>query len=101
MASNCRSSPATGRGRPTRLRELTPSAKLTYLVVDRAAPRSLTVAQLCERTRLADRTLRRAIADLDEAELIDRRWRVADGEGPRREIALADAEQSRQDAPGE
>ncbi|SDF70567.1 hypothetical protein [Halorientalis regularis] len=101
MASNCRGSPATGHGRPTRLHELTPSAKLTYLVVDRAAPQRLTVTQLRERTRLADRTLRRAIADLDEAELIVRRWRVADGEGPRREIVLADAEQSRQDTAGE
>jgi len=101
MASNCRSSPATGRGRPARLRELTPSAKLTYLVLDRAAPRPLTVAQLRERTRLADRTLRRAMADLDDAELVVRRWCVADGVGPRREIALADAERSRQEPAGE
>lgn len=101
MASNCRSSSATGHGRPTQLHELTPSAKLTYLVVDRAAPQRLTVAQLRERTRLADRTLRRAIADLDDAELVVRSWRIVDGTGPQREIALAERERSRQNPAGE
>ncbi len=83
----------TKRGRPERLRELTPSAKLTYLVVERVAPAALTVAQLRDRTRLADRTLRRAVADLGEAGLIERQWGLPGKHGLRREITLAEIEE--------
>jgi DNA-binding MarR family transcriptional regulator len=91
MASPCHS-PAAGSDRdpPERLRDLTPSAKLTYLVVERAAPDALTVAQLRDRTRLAERTLRRAIAALEAADLITRQWALPDEDGLYREIALAE-----------
>lgn len=93
MATNTPTRPAGVEcGRPERLRESTPSAKLTYLVVERAAPRALTVAELRDRTRLSDRTLRRAISDLDDADLIERRWRLPGEHGLEREIGLVEPE---------
>ena len=50
------------------LLELPPSAKLVYRVLDYEGP--LTQQQLCEQTRLSSRTVRYAISELGDLEII-------------------------------
>jgi DNA-binding MarR family transcriptional regulator len=59
--------PSPGR----RLESLTPSAKFVYTVLDYEGP--LTQKALAERTRLSQRSVRSALADLDDADLVEER----------------------------
>lgn len=54
-----------------RLESLTPSAKFVYTVLDYEGP--LTQKALAEETRLSQRSVRTALADLGEAGLVDER----------------------------
>jgi len=75
----------------TRLESLTPSAKFVYTVLDYEGP--LTQKALAEQTRLSQRSVRSALADLDDADLVEERiyprdarqrlYAVADGDGDR------------------
>jgi len=51
--------------------DLSPSAKLVYLVLEDAGPCS--VADLRGRTQLSDRSLRRALDELDDVEVVESR----------------------------
>ncbi|PSP53413.1 MarR family transcriptional regulator [Halobacteriales archaeon QH_7_68_42] len=55
----------------TRLESLTPSAKFVYTVLDYEGP--LTQKALAERTRLSQRSVRSALADLADADLVEER----------------------------
>jgi DNA-binding MarR family transcriptional regulator len=55
----------------TRLESLTPSAKFVYTVLDYEGP--LTQKALAEQTRLSQRSVRSALADLGEADLVEER----------------------------
>ncbi|MEF8852129.1 MAG: MarR family transcriptional regulator [Haloarculaceae archaeon] len=54
-----------------RLESLTPSAKFVYTVLDYEGP--LTQKALAERTRLSQRSVRSALADLADADLVEQR----------------------------
>lgn len=57
---------------PPELRTLSPAAKRAYDTL-READEALSRAELARRTRHADSTARKALADLREADLIERR----------------------------
>lgn len=57
-----------GNQPPDRLQELAPRAKLVYKVLEREG--ELSQSQLCEKTRLSSRTVRRAINELEETDLL-------------------------------
>ena len=59
-----------------RLRELPPSAKLVYKVLEYDG--SLTQGQLADETLLPPRTVRYATSRLEEAELVDSRFSFTD-----------------------
>lgn len=62
--------------RAARLRELPPSAKLVFTVLEAESP--LTQSQIADRSRLSKRTTRHALSELDDAELVERRVFVPD-----------------------
>jgi len=55
----------------TRLEPLTPSAKFVYTVLDYEGP--LTQKALAEQTRLSQRSVRSALSDLGDADLVEER----------------------------
>jgi DNA-binding MarR family transcriptional regulator len=59
-----------------RVADLGPSAKLVYTVLDHEGP--LTQQDLVERTRLAARTVRKALSRLEEADAVDERVYLQD-----------------------
>ncbi|SFH03949.1 HTH domain-containing protein [Halopelagius inordinatus] len=50
--------------------DLTPSAKLVYVLLQRESP--LTQSELVERTQLSPRTVRNALGQLDGADLVSK-----------------------------
>ena len=86
----CHAKPA--RPNPeTRLESLTPSAKFVYTVLDYEGP--LTQKSLAEETRLSQRSVRSALADLAEADLVEERIYPQDA----RQRLYAVAERARED----
>jgi DNA-binding MarR family transcriptional regulator len=75
----------------TRLESLTPSAKFVYTVLDYEGP--LTQKALAEQTRLSQRSVRSALADLDDAELVEERIYPRDAR--QRLYAVVDGDDSR------
>jgi len=59
-----------------RVGDLGPSAKLVYTVLEHEGP--LTQQDLVERTRLAARTVRKALSRLEEEEAVDERVYLQD-----------------------
>jgi DNA-binding MarR family transcriptional regulator len=66
----CHAEPAR-RSPETRLESLTPSAKFVYTVLEYEGP--LTQKALAEQTRLSQRSVRSALADLGDVDLVEER----------------------------
>ena len=86
----CHAQPAR-RSPETRLKSLTPSAKFVYTVLEYEGP--LTQKALAEQTRLSQRSVRSALADLGDVDLVEERIYPEDA----RQRLYAVAERTRED----
>lgn len=86
----CHAEPAR-RSPETRLESLTPSAKFVYTVLDYEG--ALTQKALAEQTRLSQRSVRSALADLADADLVEERIHPEDA----RQRLYAVAERAREE----